>query len=80
MELPEEVVEVGDYDFSEVNEYSDLHFKQLEVWARGSREIARGAALYVGLGYYDFSDEEPYIYGDQSGDVTYLQSGVEFVF
>jgi hypothetical protein len=80
LELPEEVVAVGDYDYSGIDEYSDLDYRQIELWAKGSREISRNASLYVGGGYFDFTDDQPYVYGDLSGQVSYLQSGVQVMF
>jgi len=73
-------IEHADYDFSEVNDYSDLDFTQLQVWGKGTREILDNASIYVGVGYIDLQDDQPYIYGDQSGELAYVHSGLMFVF
>ena len=76
MELPEETVEHADYDYTTVNEYSDLEFSQFEVYAKGSRDITNNAAVYVGVGYFGLTDDQPYVYGDQTGSALYVTSGV----
>ena len=76
MELPEETVEHADYDYTTVNEYSDLEYSQFEVYAKGSREITDNASLYLGVGYFGLTDDQPYVYGDQTGSAIYVTSGV----
>jgi hypothetical protein len=76
MELPEDTVEHADYDYSMVYEYSDLEFSQIDVYAKGSREITDNASVYLGVGYFDLADDQPYVYGDQTGSATYVTSGV----
>lgn len=80
METPETVTAHGNYDYSEINTFSDLKFSQIEAWAKGVVEVYDRTSVYLGVGYYDLQDDEPYIYGDQSGDVAYVQSGLKVVF
>lgn len=80
MELPEETVEHADYDFSEVHEYSDLEFNQLELVVGGSRQISKKSSAYLKLAYLDLSDEKPYAYGDQDGSVVFVASGIKVGF
>jgi hypothetical protein len=81
MELPEDFdpetdLPHADYDYSTVNEYSDLEFSQIDLYAKGSREITENASVYLGVGYFDLADDQPYVFGDQTGSVIYVTSGV----
>lgn len=78
--LPEEMLDIGDYDYSETHTYSDLDFNQLELSLKGERRISSKTSLYLGIAYYDFADEAPYAYGDQSGSVLYTHSGLRVLF
>jgi hypothetical protein len=80
MELPEETVEHADYDFSTVNEYSDLEYNQLELVVGGSRQITDMSSAYLKVAYFDLNDERPYTYGDLSGAVVFVASGVKVGF
>ena len=80
LELPDEVVDHADYDFSAVHTYSDLDFKQLEVTGRADREVSENVSLYLGVSYFDLQDGEPYVYGDQDGNVLFTQAGFKTRF
>lgn len=80
VETPEETVAKADYDYSEINSYSDLKFAQFEVSSRVTRRISERASAYVGVGYFDLTDDAPYVYGDVTGSVLYTQSGVQVRF
>ena len=80
MELPEEIVEHADYDFSGVHEYSDLEDNQLELTVGGSRQIGERSSAYLKVAYFDLNDERPYTYGDLSGSVVFVGSGVKVGF
>ena len=70
----------ADYDFSEVGDYSDLKFAQLELSSRVTRRISDRSSVYLGVGYYDLDDKAAYVYGDMTGSVLYTQSGVRVRF
>jgi hypothetical protein len=80
MDLPEETVEHADYDFSTVNEFSDLEYNQLELVVGGSRQIGDHSSAYLKVAYFDLNDERPYTYGDLSGSVVFVASGVKVGF
>lgn len=80
MELPEETVDIGDYDFSGIPEYSDLEYRQFELSSRAERRFSEDASAFVGVGWYDLRDDAPYTYGDMSGSVVYTHAGIETRF
>ena len=69
-----------EYDFSQVQEYSDLEFRQIEVSGRVTRRISENTSFYVGAAFYDLDDETPYTYGDMSGSAIYTYSGMRIQF
>ena len=68
MRLPDEVVPYADYDYSFINEYSDLDQSYYEVSTGGSYQVSNHVGLFADLAYTDFSDDQPYVYGDQTGN------------
>ena len=78
--LPEEVVEHGDYDFTNVHTYSDLKYGQLETTGKVTWGFNPSSKLYVALSYFDLQDDAAYTYGDMSGSVLYTRSGVTVNF
>ncbi len=78
--LPEEILEHGDYDFSEVHAYSDLEYNLLEVSGRGTLMFTERASLYAGGTYYGLADEKPYAYGDLDGSVLLVETGIQVGF
>jgi hypothetical protein len=79
-ELPEEVVDIGDYDFSQVHTLSDLEYRQLEASVKADRQISDRASFYVGVSLFELLDEAPYVYGDLDGRVIYTHSGFRIGF
>ena len=75
-----DVVDIGVYDYTDINTFSDLEYTQLEFHGRGTRNIARNTSFYVGAGIIDLDDKSPYVYGDMSGSVVYTRAGIETAF
>jgi hypothetical protein len=80
LELPEETVPIGDYDFSQVHTYSRLDFDQFEIHGRGDYTFTSKASLYVGVSFFELLDQAPYVYGDQDGKVLFTQAGFRVKF
>ena len=72
--------ELGVYDYTDVNSFSELKYTQLEFHGRGTRAITRDTSFYVGGGIIDLDDESPYVYGDMTGSVVYTNAGIETAF
>ncbi len=67
MELPDEVVAHGDYDYSIMEEYSDLDQSFYEIGVGGSYRVHSNLSVFADIVYVDFSDDEIFVYGDRSG-------------
>jgi hypothetical protein len=80
VELPDETVAIGDYDFSGIPDYSDLDLREITLSSRVSRRFSESASAFVGGGWYDLVDDAPYTYGDMSGTVLYTSAGIETRF
>jgi hypothetical protein len=80
LDLPEEVVAIGDYDFSQVHTYSDLEYLEYEVSLRGEYGIGSSSSLYGRVAYYDLTDDEPWVYGDVGGSVLRTEVGLSSTF
>lgn len=78
--LPDEILADEDYDFSNINTYSDLDYSTLEVHATGTRQIHEDTSFTVGVGVIDFNDEASWVYGDLSGSIVYTRAGIETSF
>ena len=77
---PEGGVGNEDLDYSATNEYSDLDFALLELTYGVSFRVDDDARLYTSVTYMDLTDDQPYVYGDQDGSVTYYSAGMTVGF
>jgi hypothetical protein len=69
-----------DLDFSETDEYSDLDFTLLELIYGVSFQVDTNARLYSSVTYMELTDDQPYVYGDQDGKVTFYSAGMTVGF
>ncbi|MBU0741099.1 MAG: hypothetical protein KJ698_13760 [Actinobacteria bacterium] len=69
-----------DLDYSMVNEYSDLDFSMFELTYGVSFRVDTNARLYSSVTYMDLTDDQPYVYGDQDGSITYYSAGMTVGF
>ncbi len=76
----DETVANQDIDFSLVNEYSDLDFTLLELTYGVSFQVDDNARLYTSLTYMEFTDDQPYVYDDQDGNVHFYSAGMTVGF
>ncbi len=69
---PENPASVADYDFSSINEYSDLDYSQLEGTLGVNYKLDKKATVYGSVNLMDLQDDQAYVYGDMTGMlVTY---------
>ena len=80
MELPDEVIDIGDYDFMEIPTYSDLEYREISISSRVTRRVSHNASGFVSVGWFDLEDDAPYAYGDVSGSVLVTSAGLETRF
>ena len=76
----DETVPNQDLDYSMVNEYSDLDFALFELTYGVSFQVDTNARLYTSVTYMDLTDDQPYVYGDQDGSITYYSAGMTVGF
>ena len=69
-----------DLDYTHTNEYSDLDFSLFELTYGVSFQIDTNARLYSSVTYMDLTDDQPYVYGDQDGSVTFYSTGMTVGF
>lgn len=69
-----------DFTFEEMNSYSDLEYKLLQL-GFGFEYLIQSGFSYTGqVDYADLSDEQGWVYGDESGSLLMVRTGVLFKF
>jgi hypothetical protein len=66
-----------DNDFSQVDQYSDLDYTQLDLSLGASYRLAPRTQVFAGMTYQDFVDDEPYVYGDLDGRLLIYNAGLK---
>ena len=70
----------GAYDFSEIQDYSDLEYLQIEGTLGVRYQIKARSSLYGSVTWMMTDDVKPYVYGDLSGAVWYYALGMTSTF
>jgi hypothetical protein len=81
-EMPEPEDQPGNWanDFSGVNQYSDLDYRQVEATLGASYLLDERASVYGSVTWYDFEDDEAYVYGDLDGQIIMYATGMTVRF
>jgi len=66
--------------YSEINTYSDLSFEVLQFKAEVYYYITKDLSILAEIDYNKFTDNEPYVYGDQDGKWVYGKLGFRLFF
>jgi len=69
----------SDFDFSKVNQYSDLEYQELRTRLGADYLIHNGIRLFASISYYDVTDNAPYLQ-DLAGSVTMGRLGAIWSF
>jgi len=77
---PENPAGVADYDFSSINEYSDLDYSQLEGTLGANYKLDKRATVYGSVNLMDLQDDQIYVYGDLSGMLITYAVGMTIGF
>ena len=77
---PENPASVADYDFSSINEYSDLDYSQLEGTLGVNYKLDKKATVYGSVNLMDLQDDQVYVYGDLSGMLVTYAAGMTVGF
>jgi hypothetical protein len=76
---PAEQPAVGNFDFTEIHEYSDLDVSQLDFTLNGAQKLTDRMTLKLGGAYRVYDDNEVYLF-DGSGDLWVFNAGLSFLF
>ncbi len=69
---PDNPESTANYDYSQIHEYSDLDYSQLEGTLGVNYKLDKKATVYGSVNVMDLQDDQAYVYGDMSGMlVTY---------
>ena len=77
---PENPNSTADYDFSTVNEYSDLDYAQLEGTLGVNYKLAKRSTIYGSVNMMDLQDSQEYVYGDLTGAIITYAAGMTVGF
>jgi len=82
-QVPQEVtgnIAAADYDFSSINQYSDLAYAQFDVSVGAEYALSSRVSLTADATYIDLTDDQGYVYGIESGSFYVVRSGVKIGF
>lgn len=77
-QVPAEVtneIAAGDYDYSIVNQYSDLSYEWLTLSLGAEYKLSPQVSLTADADYHDLTDDRPYVYGVESGSFYVIRTG-----
>ena len=70
-----------DFDgYSQISSYSDLDFEVFEFKTEINYYLTENLSLNAVLDYNKFTDDAPYVYGDQDGKWVYGRLGLKLFF
>jgi hypothetical protein len=69
-----------DLDYTATNTYSDLDFTMFEFTYGMTFLVDNKTKLYTAVTTMDLTDDQPYVYGDQDGDITVYSAGMTVGF
>ena len=67
-------------DFTGFDDLSDLDYQIIDTSIGIDFEIYKNITLSANFRYIDFEDDEPYVYGDQDGELFILNTGITYRF
>ena len=68
----------GDYDYSEMNTYSDMSYSYLNLGASIKVKVTDNLLFKLGLDYHDLTDDKTYVYGNETGSFFIVKTGFQF--
>lgn len=82
-EVPQEVTDdiaAADYDFSSINEFSDLGYSQFTVSVGAEYVLSPRVSLTADAAYSELTDDKGYVYGVETGSFYVVRTGVKIGF
>ena len=77
---PDNLASTANYDFSKVNQYSDLDDRQLEGTLGVNYKLDKRARVYGAVNLMDLKDDQEYVYGDLTGMIVTYAAGMTVGF
>ncbi len=71
-------LEYFDFNYGTVNTFSDLSYKRFDLSISGDYKVGKETTLTAEIIYIDFIDDNGYVYGDQTGSLYVLRTGLTF--
>ncbi len=71
----EEVIHAAQYDYSTINNYSDLDYDFLNLRLGLDYSLSPSFGLTFDVDYYDLTDNQGYVYGVESGSFYVVRTG-----
>jgi len=69
-----------DFSFDEMYEYSNLEYSIIRLSASLEYLLSPGFTLTADVDYADLTDDQGYVYGNESGSMFIIRTGVRFEF
>ncbi|HDL04260.1 MAG TPA: hypothetical protein ENH25_09030 [candidate division Zixibacteria bacterium] len=69
-----------DFSFDEMHEYSNLEYSIIRLSASLEYLLAQGVTFTADVDYADLTDDQGYVYGDESGSMFMVRTGFRFEF
>ena len=69
-----------DFSFDEMHEYSNLDYEMLTVAIGGEYAVSPRVIITADVEYADMTDNMYYVYGDETGSLLFVRTGVRFNF
>lgn len=86
VDMPDVTAEVSgdlshqDFTFTHLHTYSDLEYKLLQFGIGLEYQIQKGFSYTAQVDYADLTDEKGWVFGDESGSLMMIRSGVQLTF
>lgn len=80
-ELQQEIdteISHANYDYSQIHTYSDLSYKRLDGSLKLDYRISNRLNWSAEVIYLKFTDDNGYVYGDETGSLYIVRAGLEF--
>ncbi|OPX34202.1 hypothetical protein B1H10_04170 [candidate division KSB1 bacterium 4484_188] len=71
-----DAIEAGYYDYSMINNYSDLSYTFVNFKFGTEYKLSQSLAFTVDVDYYDLTDKQGYVYGDETGSFYIIRTGL----
>ncbi|MBN1211362.1 MAG: hypothetical protein JXA92_02185 [candidate division Zixibacteria bacterium] len=73
-------LEHQDYSFDQMHEYSNLDYELWTISIGAQFDVSPGVQLTADAEYADLNDALGYVYGNESGSMFFIRTGVRFSF